>query len=207
MADPLVVPEVVRYTAFGQIHDRPWVNVWDITIPEGRPAADDIMDDLAAAVLDSYFNRIRGLLGSAWQIQGVRWVDLNSVGGAVGSITDTAAASTFPAAGTNTASEACANQVSVIVTKNTTGGRSQRRGRCYIPGVIETSTTGPNLGNKASWDTAWNSFLSDISAPISAVAVQPCVVHRPASFVPSKTPITSLSVQSRLGTMRRRLRA
>lgn len=206
MPVPLIVPNTARFVVTGNIWGRPWANTWDVYFNEGAPARYDKLDDIAANIIDGYAAYLPARLGTDWDVRSIRWVDLDNAGGAVGSLSDTAAAWTAPVAGVN-AGTLPAN-VAVLLVKNTTGGRKQRKGRVFIPGWHEGEASGNviSAGPMTSWTTAANNLLSKINTAVGGVTMQACVVHKDNTGAISQTPITSLSVAPTLATQRQRLR-
>lgn len=103
----------------------------------------------------------------------------------------------------------------VLIRKRTGFAGRRNRGRMYVPGISEVDVNGPGvIGSTAvaGWQTAVNSFYSDISAygPVivhSVICEQGEQGHTGAhSPVPGPpTPILSLEVDDRIATQRRRL--
>jgi hypothetical protein len=204
----LVVPHVVRYAPYGTINDRPWVNIWDVEISEGRPAAATTIRLVGEAIADTYNASLKGILANTWSMQGVRWVDLDSLNGQVGNILDTPAAYSFPFPGTGVGTAAPGN-VAVLLTKATTGGRAQRRGRAYLCGILTGDLLGQTVqpSKLTAYSTFASALLTNVNGAAGASSVQMVVVHRPLQGAVNATAVTSIAPASRLATLRRRLRS
>jgi hypothetical protein len=109
-----------------------------------------------------------------------------------------------PAAGTSSAGGAAPN-CAVLVRKLTAAGGRRGRGRMYVPGPPDGSVN-PNgdlsTAYKTTCTTQVNALLSNM---VALVQVDACVLfHDTSPFTP--TTITSLEVQNKIATQRRRLR-
>lgn len=90
----------------------------------------------------------------------------------------------------------------ILVTKNTALGGRKGRGRMYLPGVFSANTSNSGIVDAAlvtNIQNDWNDFRNALEA-----AGQDMVLLHGDTTAP--TIITSLSVQARLATQRRRLR-
>lgn len=106
--------------------------------------------------------------------------------------------------------------VAFLIRKNTAFGGKKGAGRMYLPGVKETDVdeTGAVVAGKVTLlQTAFNGFLNDLAAANAHMHL----LHSYGSYtsskgvvtvVPSRTPdqVTSLAVDNRVATQRRRLR-
>lgn len=105
------------------------------------------------------------------------------------------------AAGTN----ALTVNTAVLVRKLTASGGRRGRGRMYLPGAPESvfSTAGNmTTGTQATHQTALDNLMTTLIALAGVDGL--CLFHDTAPFTP--TPITSLEVQLKAATQRRRMR-
>lgn len=202
----LVIPNVCRFAVHGLTGTRPWVNVFDASIPEGRPGAEGTIKKIAEGLLDTYYNNLRTLCHTSWIIQSCSWVDLNSANGTTGSINSTPN-HTFPAAGTRTG-EAVAANTAVMARKTTTRGRGMKNGRTYFSGITEAGTNGNVLatGENTTWNAACDAIRSIIQNAGGTSSAQFVVAGVTKTGATHANPITAYSVDTTLATQRRRLR-
>lgn len=93
-------------------------------------------------------------------------------------------------------------QVATLIQKRTALGGRKHRGRLYMPWISEDNVNGGGVIDSlvlADLQTTANTWLADLEA-----ALLPMVVLHNDASVP--TPVTSLTVSSRVATQRRRLR-
>jgi hypothetical protein len=118
-----------------------------------------------------------------------------------------------PVAGGRTGETMPAN-VTILVQKQTGIGGRGSRGRMYLPGVLEVdvvnSTGNLATGVQASFQTALNSFLAELEAPMTAVPYEMVVistilgkVDRTSALV---TKVIALPVSPYVATQRDRLK-
>lgn len=120
--------------------------------------------------------------------------------------TDIGPSGDFPGAGTGgSAGQIGASQLGVLVQKVTAFGGRSGKGRLYIPGAVETG-----IDVDGSLTPAYQTTLQTVFANFRQELIDagfPMVVfHRPGSPLTEPTPVTSMSVQDRPGTQRRRNR-
>lgn len=203
---PIVFPKAVRYAVGGEIHDRPWINVFDVTLSEGRPAADADILLKAQQLMDGYFTSIAPLVVSDWNISQCSWVDLDSLNGTTGVITDTPT-NVFPKAGGSSEQGASGN-VALLAKKTVFGGRTIRNGRTFFCGIRESDTDGQEILTARL--TAWNTALTALAGVANGAAGgSTCVygvVSHTAAGVVAFNPVAAYQGEKRLATMRRRLR-
>lgn len=217
MADPLVAPSVVRFTIHGTVGQRPVNNVLDIVISgnAGISRAEAI-DEVAANLIDQWTEVILDRTTSAYFVDYVSWVDLDSLDGAVGQANATDN-HTWPDNGGLNGPVASGN-VAILVTKVTTSARGTRNGRMFLPPPAEDATAGNNLESTyiASLQAGTSAFLENMTNTAIGAGYQtfPTVVHtrttgtganRVTEYL-GNTQITNLLVNSLLATQRRRLR-
>ena len=202
----LVIPGIVRFAVRGLIAGRQWVNIYDVDISEGRPAANSSMDKCAEVLMDQYATNIAPLCVAQWSIVDCRWVDLNSANGVTGIKTDTAA-NNFPKAGA-IATDGLPANVAVLGVKAAVSGRGQRSGRCYFAGLPEASTTGNTIpaGTLTGWTTALNAIRNGINNANPPNSTVFSVAGEDKAFVVHKSAVTAYTPSSTVATMRRRLR-
>lgn len=201
----LIVPGIVRFAPHGIVLDRPWVNIIDVALGDS-PAPHAGIITVANTIADTYFNSLRSSVASGFQFTGLKFMDLSTPLGEVGEIVDTPAAYSMPWTGTGVGLCATGN-IAALMTKATTGGRSQRRGRCYIAGVPNGDVNGQVLSSTRL--TALQAFatalLANVNGALSTSSM--VVVHNPANGEPGATSVSGLTMASRVASQRRRLRA
>jgi hypothetical protein len=108
-----------------------------------------------------------------------------------------------PTAGTSAADSPPSN-CAVIVKKVTAAGGRKNRGRLFVPvGVLGEASVDASgfmsAGSRTAYQTQWDAaFAAMVSADL-----HPALFHSSAL---AATPITAFSVESQIGTQRRRLR-
>jgi hypothetical protein len=205
MSPQLIVPGIVRFAPYGTVNDRPWVNIWDVACGDS-PATHASIIAVANAIADTYNANLKAQVANTWNFQGVKYMDLSTPTGEVGLIVDTPAAYSMPFPGTGVGTGGPGNDCALI-TKATSGGRSQRRGRCYISGMLLSNMSGQNLqpGTVTALQTFATNLLSAVNGAGAATSM--VVVHQAAGQEPGATTVTGLTVAQRLASQRRRLRA
>lgn len=207
----LVVPQVVRYSFSGTYGEATWANVMDFRVDEEALSDRAIeIENVAGVLEDAWKGFLVPLLVDDLVLTSISWVDLDSADGSTGSI------GISGGAGNDTTPPTSA-QVSVLIRKNTTGGRSSRPGRWYLPGIPEAGVgiTGVDSGYRTALQTALNNWQAALTGPVSQGSqIEPVVVHtrntgteqNPNIVYVSTTPITSYTVSGTAATQRRRLR-
>lgn len=210
----LVVPGVCRFSLYGTISDRPWVNIVDMHINTSVVGSrDDAIQDQAEVLNQEWSEHWSAFLGAAWTHVGCRWVDLDSAGGSTGETSETSGAAVLPNTG-DASGEIYAGNIAILVRKNAGAGRGTRPGRWYVPGSVEANVAGNNLhgGVTGPLATMLGTLLSSINQSGGVLTSgtydsELVVVHAPALGPASFTNVTSLAADTRLATQRRRLRA
>lgn len=209
---PIVAPGIARFSLQGTIFDRTWANIFDMHIESGGIGGrDDNVRDQAKIFLNEWIDHVRLVIGNSVTLQRCRWVDLDSLDGTTGEVTAADSPRVMPSPG-SVSSEQLPAASAVLVRKLATGGRAARNGRTYWPGVPEASTTGNSLTGTAvtSWNTQLALFLSGVSqsgaSSFGGYDSHMVVVHTLAGIFTDHTDVTSLALDSRLATQRRRLR-
>lgn len=222
---PLVVPGVCQYTINGTYGDRPVANVLAYQIDTtGTPTERaNALNAMAGIIINQWTTLILAILNSAYTAQNVSWIDLNAADGNIGSRTSSGG-NTWPKAG-SAVNATMPGNVAILVRKNVGAKRGARKGRIFVPGVDETMTQNPAnntlySANLAQLVTAFNSFLTttnQTSVPDNYTSKMN-VIHVLTRDTPKKpgrlgAPLTgeglvvsSLTVDQRLATQRRRLR-
>lgn len=100
----------------------------------------------------------------------------------------------------------------VLIRKQTGLAGRRGRGRMYVPGVLEGSVDNVGLLTstyRGSLQTAYDLWLTGLEEGVSSILpMPPVVLHRSegAGVEPAPTPVTSLTVETKIATQRRRLR-
>lgn len=95
--------------------------------------------------------------------------------------------------------------VAYLIHKNTSLGGRAGRGRLYLPGVTEANVDGAGVvlpAGRTAIQTAATAFLGDLTSNNTDMVL----LHGPGAPISSPTNVSSLSVDSRVATQRRRLR-
>lgn len=98
-----------------------------------------------------------------------------------------------------------AANTAVLINKNTAAGGRAGKGRMYIPGIRENKISGAGVMDTdefAAWISAAVGFFEDMNDD----DLTPVLLHGTGSPLTTPTAITSLQVQNKVATQRRRLR-
>jgi hypothetical protein len=210
----LVVDDVLEVTAYGTIGGRAWASVWGMTNGAGLLNSGTEIEEVVRDFADNFQDHILLALCSSVSLSGYRYLSLNSSDGQTGLMAPSSGKRT---SGANT-DAALPPNCAFLVRKQGSGGRGARSGRAYLPGVPEGVVD--NEGNIDAGlidDTNGHlqAFLDGVSDTGNSGGNRyPVIVHRPPGarepgpqvVQGSSTRITSLTVDPRLGTQRRRLR-
>lgn len=105
----------------------------------------------------------------------------------------------------NVSTSGASPAVTYLVKKGTAFGGRAGRGRMYVPGVPEAQ-----VGSDGDLDDTWVANMTTGFSDWAAVAVANnlglVLLHQPGSPLATPTPITSLQVDGRVATQRRRNR-
>lgn len=218
MSDPIVAPDVVRFSMNGDLLGRPCVNMLDMVVLDERVSPDraEAIEGVAEKMIDGWCDNILGALTVNYAFNSVTWVDLNSLDGSTG-IRTSSESHTLPQAGGATGQSYGANSA-VLVTKVATSARGQRSGRWFLPAVTEQFTDG-NFVTSAyleALQTACSDYLEQMTqtSPVSGIQFFPTVVHtknegtkeNPDIVYVGNNQIHDLQPQQRIASQRRRNR-
>jgi hypothetical protein len=98
-----------------------------------------------------------------------------------------------------------APQVAALVHKTTLFGGHAGRGRMFVPGLMESDVNNAGVldsGTLGAWQGNVDSLLSELATAL----LIPVVLHSAASPLSTPSTITSLDVDTKVSTQRRRLR-
>lgn len=98
-----------------------------------------------------------------------------------------------------------APQVSALVHKNTPFGGRTGKGRMYLPSIPSTYVSNNGVVN-SGWISSRNADLESFFDKLVADDVPPALLHSPDSPVAAPILITSLTLDSKVATQRRRIR-
>lgn len=126
---PIVAPNTYRLAVVGTAGGRTWANVFHTQRLGSSPPE---VADAAAILGDAYADTILPLLTDSVTCTGVNYVDLSSLSGDSGTIPWPAAEDSGGDGGAP-----APMQVAYLMRWNAAGGRAQRNGRSYFPGVNE----------------------------------------------------------------------
>ena len=194
---PIVAANTYQISVNGTAGGRNWANVFH-TQRLGATPPD--VEDAAAILGDAYAETILPLLTDSVRCTTVAYVDLSSLSGDSGSIP-------WPNAedvGGDTGAPA-PMQVAYLVRWNATGGRAQRNGRSYLPGVNEQA-----VGDAGVVDTdklnALTEAANDFIIALQTGDLSLSVISRVDGDTYSPRAIGSGVCDTRVATQRRRLR-
>ena len=219
----LVAPNVCRYSTLGTYAGGNWASVIDLrpTIVSGPlPDRPEVCNAMGARLAFAWVAGFRQRMSDKAVIQRIDWVDLDSTEGSTGTVG--AVGLPLPATGQSSSSGMPGN-VACRVRKNAAGPRGSRPGSIYVVGLPEDQTDLANPRDMSpagvsAWQTAANNFMSTLETPIEHDAgeyIARMVVVRTTTPPgdPSGEPeyratssVTSLSVQARIASQRRRQR-
>jgi hypothetical protein len=210
-----VCPNVIQITAHGTVAGRPWASVWHMNAEDGifgsGPGPEDVVRDFADNFQDHLLNNISVHV----VLTNFTWLALDNAEGATGVMAPNPAKLTAGTWNRDIAGPAMA----MLIRKQSSSRRGARNGRAYMPGVTEEQMD--NAGNiLGTWQTSYNAqlqaFLDGISddTALDAAGRYPVVTHFPPAarekgpqiVEGTKTRITSLTLDGRAATQRRRLR-
>lgn len=194
----LIVPEAMRVSILGNQADGPFASVYGIHI-EGEAVG---VDAIAQAVLNAWRDEVLPHLCSTVVLQRALYVDLRSGTGDSGEVIPTGPGSN--AGGVTTAP--CPPQVTYLVKLKTTGGRSARNGRSFLPGVRGDEVNNRGDITSGTVDTITDAMESFRGAITDADAGELGVIHRPSAGSPSITDVQACICEGTIATQRRRLR-
>lgn len=211
---PVVAPTIVRVSLHHNLTNGRFAYVVLDVSAEGGSGSDRA----------TYVPLVAASLGKSWQTSivpnifspvsytGGSYVDLDSLDSTAGSFGPDGSA---PIAGP--AHEVPPPSVALLVTKNCHHSRSQRNGRLYMPGIREDFIDAKGeIGGSymTGLQNSFDSFLADVAGTgglVPSIDTALRVVHvtghtdgKPSSW--DSSDISSFTVQSRVGTIRRRNR-
>lgn len=222
--NPLIAPDVCRFTVLGTYAGRNVANILDVFIDQTGSLTDrqEAIADQAAIIVSAWADEVCPVIVDNYSATEVRWLDLNDEDGSVG-VTSTGTGTDFPAPGVSTA-EPMPGNVSIRVNKQISASRGQRKGRMYLVGLGEDKTV------NASPNTLIGSFVTDVNAAMASfksaveqsAGVTPpnydsqiVVLHtridrtdpeEPVLIYEGRSALTSFATDVTIGSMRRRLR-
>lgn len=197
---PLIVPNAVRVSVLGTQADGPFATVFGIDSEPAIGEAD--ARAIAQATIDAYCTELVLHMTDTITVTRATYVDLSTLDGETGEVLPTPGVTTTGAVHVAPLSPQCTYLVKLL----TTGGRSSRSGRSFLPGVRsdEVSPAGNiTTGTVSTMNTAYAAFMSEITSGTGAILG---VIHRPTDGSPSITEVTSAVVEPTIATQRRRLR-
>jgi hypothetical protein len=187
MADPIVVPDICRFTVRQSMEGVALVNVLDYEVlPEVGTTRAEACAAQAGRILGAWHSRLRTFQSNQLTLMQVDFLDLDDIAGSVGTVT-TQGATTWPVAGAN-ADASLPTFVAMRFLKNTTAVRGQRGGSLFLCGVSEgyTDSADPNTitaGSRVAIATGASNFLADsnraiVGGPAPDWEANMVIVHR-----------------------------
>lgn len=194
---PLVVANTYQLTINGVIDsDRPWANVFHVTpLGAGAPT----VQEAALAMLDDCYPELMFHMQNTLVAVSCSYVDLSSTTGDSGTLTSTQPQGQGGGA-------AVPPNLSVLVRWSATGGRSQRSGRSYLPGLDESSIDSKGVIN-APTVTNWQTDVDNFMAAVQTANLALGIVSKSSPTTGIFRTVLDGSVQNRGATQRRRLRS
>jgi hypothetical protein len=117
----------------------------------------------------------------------------------------TGASALVPKTDGGASNDICNPNTAFLVRKITDDGGRAGRGRFYLPGVPSSQ-----VDDGGQLDTTWaanlQSALDDFHTAMAASDMTPVVLHGAGSPITTPSPVTSLQLDPRVATQRRRLR-
>lgn len=213
---PIIAPTVVRFSMkmtgpAGHECD----NIIDVSLDEFASTRHDAVNAIVPLVVGRWQTDIVGFINNGYTFIGSRWIDLDSLGGTSGFQGPVAGKPVNGGAGGNIMPP----NVALLVHKQSIHSREQRDGRLYFPGLNETDVGNDGtLGSTAMtfWQGKFETLRTDLSSgtlyppattawrTVHVVGHAPPPDGRPNAW--SSSDITSVSIDSRCATQRRRLR-
>lgn len=212
----IVAPGICRYSINGTLDGQPVVNVLDLNISDVvNGSREDAVATACGDIINQWADHVLPLVTDEYRFDSVSWVDLDSIDGSTGERSSTDG-TTLPQNGGD-AGACMPGGVALLVRKIGSGGRRERNGRWYIAGISEGVTAlgtvnTVNSGYVALANTAFESVRSGLEGAegpgINGVSYtsSPNIVHTVDGVYVGKSRITTLSVDDRLATQRRRQR-
>lgn len=204
-----MVPSTLRCTVNGTYFGAPVANILDLLVPEnyGGLSRAEACEEVAGNLLFEWSSTLLPGMNANYVARSVTFVDLSEVDGAVGIVT-ARAGQVWPKAG-SVGGEGYAQNVAALVVKETVARRGERPGRWFLPPFGESETAGSFIAPTTitSFNNRLATFLEDMTTSDGGGGiVRPAVVHSTTPNVGTATPITSLTLRSRVSSQRRRNR-
>jgi hypothetical protein len=193
----LVVANCYQITVNGNQDGHTWANVFHVQ-PAGAGAPTVV--EAAETLFDAYTDNITPIQCTNITVSSANYVDLSSTTGDSGVYTPVASQ-----IGGN-ASASVPPNTAVLFHWQATGGRSQRPGRSYIPGIQEASVNGAGIidgGSLDGWIEAQVNFLGDLSTGDLILSI----VSKSSPTTGTARTVIGNGVDSLVATQRRRLRS
>lgn len=212
----IVAPGIARYSINGTLDGQPVVNILDLNISDIESGSrEECVAWAAGDVLNQWADHVLPLVTSEYRFDSVSWVDLDSIDGSTGERSSTDG-TTLPQPGGD-AGACMPGGVSLLVRKIGSGGRRERNGRFYIAGISEGVTAlgevnTVNAGFVTIANAAFEALRSGLEGAESSPGFgvnytsSPNIVHTVNGVYVGKSRITSMQVDDRLATQRRRQR-
>lgn len=210
MADPLVIPNAVRYSVNMTLDGTDLSCMVDATVT-GSGDRDDNLFEGAQWVLKTWHDVVRPKQTTFLALVDVSYLDLDDEFGPTGSTSSGPSGTpTWPSTGV--LDEVCLpSNVAVRIDKGISGIRGLKGGRMFVPGIAESYTTQANTLTGAAitaFSTVAAGLLTNLNnhtLPGGAV-LDWCVLHQPADASPSSSEISSVTIASKVRSQGRRLR-
>lgn len=207
---PLVAPGVCRFSIVAQNLGELCVNIVDVDIDAGvGTTRNEAIFGVAGDILNNWTDHVMPLLSTTYVAFQVRWVDLNSAEGTVGSRSSTDA-EVWPALGGVGSPPLPASVYARAYKRLVDRVRGERQGMMRIGGLNEINTDAGN-GNLLS-----NGFVEDLTNGLEAFkdgvnggsvggSINIVVVHTVAGVYSSHTVLEEYVVTNLVGSLRRRM--
>lgn len=208
---PLVFPDIVRFTVVGAYGEQECLNILDAEVQSEGSLVDreEAIFAVAGDIINNWVDHILPVVHANYQINEVRWVDLNTATGSTGSRTETDA-ETLPQFGSLSGSGMPGN-VYVKVVKTLQGkDRTQRNGILRLGGVAESTTVDSDVNSildthAAAVNSAFENFKDGINGAALGTETNLGVLHTVEGVATDFSRLSTFSARTGLGTIRRRM--
>lgn len=177
--------------------DRPWAIVQHCMADAGGPPS---ALEQAQVWVDAFDAELTPVISAGVTVESATYVDLRTSTGLSGPVTGT----TLPSVGGGSGNM-CPPNTAVLVKMSTAGGRSQRSGRMFLPGVDEDQVDAAGLMTTGYVNDVQNA-IDDFWDALTTGGVIPVVSSKTGTSTQEPVTITAMAVQRLCATQRRRLR-
>lgn len=209
---PITWPGIARYSLVGSYGEQEIINILDVDVDLTGVGDDDReteLFNLAGDIINNWVDHILPLVHANYQLNEVRWVDLDTLAGTTGSRTTTSD-NTLPVFG-EYAGTGMPGNVYVKVTKVLQGkNRTERNGMLRLAGVPESVTADADVNSildthANALNAAFEQFKDGINGTSTSATRNIGVVHTVNQVATGFSVMSEFNVKTGLGTIRRRM--